>query len=349
MPIHKRGKNYWIDISAPDGTRIRRSTGTEEKAKAQEYHDKIKHELWDASRLEKKQEHLFEEIVLLAMKDAEDQSLYDTKKGYARYWLSVFKGRSITGIKGDEIARMMPTHSQHKSRKKLANGTVNRYRAFIIRAFSLALKHGWVENRPYVPELREPKVRVRWIRKWQARELIDSLNTDIMRKISSFALLTGARRGEILSLTWENIDMENRNAIVTAENAKSGRARPLPLNDEAILILRECDMSCEFVFTANGERLTDIDRKDFAQATIKSGISDFRFHDLRHTWASWHVQNGTPLMMLKEMGGWETLEMVKKYAHLGAEHLNKFVGSVTFLAQENEIGIRRRVKNNAEV
>lgn len=119
------------------------------------------------------------------MKDAEGLSLYGTKKGYARYWLSVFRGRNITGIKGDEIAKMMPAHSQHKSRKKLANGTVNRY-----RTLSLTLKYDQVKNRPYAPERREPKVKVRGIRKWQARELIDSLNADIMRKISLFALLT---------------------------------------------------------------------------------------------------------------------------------------------------------------
>lgn len=337
MPIYKRGKTYWVDISAPDGTRVRHSSGTEEKAKAQEYHDKLKHEMWDVSRLDKRKEHLFEEIVIMALKDAEGQKLYDTKKGYAKYWLSVFKGRTISSIQGDEIARKMPTHAQHKSRKPLENGTINRYRAFIIRAFSLALKHGWIDHRPYVPELREPKVRVRWIRKWQARELIESINSPALKRMVSFALLTGARRGEILTLRWDNVDIENRNAMVTAENAKSGRARSLPLNDEAIRVLRECDMSCEYVFSINGERLMDIERKEFNRALQAVQISDFRFHDLRHTWASWHIQNGTPLMMLKEMGGWETLEMVKKYAHLSAEHLNRFVDSVTFLTQEDEL------------
>lgn len=347
MPIYKRGKNYWIDISAPDGTRIRRSAGTAEKVKAKEYHDKLKHELWDVSRLDRKPVHYFDEIISLVLKDAEEQNAYENKKGYARYWLKVFRGRVITEIQGYEIAKMMPTHSKHKSKKPLANGTVNRYRAFIIRAFSLALKHGWIDHRPYVPELREPKVRVRWIRKWQARDLIDSLKTDIMRRIVSFALLTGARRGEILSLTWEHVDFETGNAIVTAENAKSGKARPLPLNEEAVRILRECDMSCEYVFTVGGKRLTDINRSDFEQALNASDISDFRFHDLRHTWASWHVQNGTPLMTLKELGGWETLEMVKKYAHLSAEHLTRFVGSVTFLAHENEVEAMRNKKISA--
>jgi site-specific recombinase XerD len=54
-------------------------------------------------------------------------------------------------------------------------------------------------------------------------------------------------------------------------------------------------------------------------------MEDFHWHDLRHTWASWHVQRGTPLQVLKELGGWETLEMVQRYAHLSADHLARWV------------------------
>ncbi len=152
----------------------------------------------------------------------------------------------------------------------------------------------------------------------------------------SFALLTGARKGEILSLTWRNVDINRKIAVITAENAKSGKARAVPLNEEVVSILRSLPRECEFVFSSNGERVKQISRTNFARALKKSGIDDFRFHDLRHTWASWHVQNGTPLMALKEMGGWETLEMVNKYAHLSGEHLAKYSGFVTFLAQEEE-------------
>lgn len=149
----------------------------------------------------------------------------------------------------------------------------------------------------------------------------------------SFALLTGARLGEILSLKWKDVDLGRRVAVVTAENAKSGKARPLPLNDDAVAVMREIPFDNEHVFSADGEKEGYINRTDFERALLLSGITDFRFHDLRHTWASWHVQNGTPLMVLKELGGWEKLEMVNKYAHLSGEHLNKFSGIVTFLAQ----------------
>ena len=65
----------------------------------------------------------------------------------------------------------------------------------------------------------------------------------------------------------------------------------------------------------------------------RSGIENFRWHDLRHTWASWHVQLGTPLYVLKELGGWETLEMVNRYAHLAPEHLKAHAERLSLTAQ----------------
>ncbi|KPU02849.1 integrase [Enterobacter cloacae subsp. cloacae] len=332
MPIYKRGKTYWVDISMPDGSRIRRSAGTKEKIRAQEYHDKLRHELWQVSHLDKTPERTFEDMLILALRDAENQACFEHKQKYAEYWLSVFKGRTVSSISGEEISNYLPTHSTAR-KGKLSNATRNRYRAFIMRAFSLAVKAGWIKYTPHIMTQREPKVRVRWIEKAQASLLVDSLRDEWMKRVVSFALLTGARKGEILSLKWENVNLQRRIAVVTAENAKSGRARPLPLNDEAVRVISECNQNAKYVFSVDGNRANDISRLDFARAKKLAGITDFRFHDLRHTWASWHVQNGTPLMTLKELGGWEKLEMVNKYAHLSIEHLDRFTGSVTFLAQ----------------
>ena len=77
-----------------------------------------------------------------------------------------------------------------------------------------------------------------------------------------------------------------------------------------------------FVFTySNGRKVQSISLRIWKNALEKAGISDFRWHDLRHTWASWLVQSGVPLCALQEMGGWESVEMVRGYAHLSAEHL----------------------------
>jgi len=75
--------------------------------------------------------------------------------------------------------------------------------------------------------------------------------------------------------------------------------------------------------------------KAWKKALNRAGIEDFRWHDLRHTWASWHVQNGTSLQELQELGGWASYEMVLRYAHLAADHLKEAASRIegTILTQ----------------
>jgi site-specific recombinase XerC len=77
----------------------------------------------------------------------------------------------------------------------------------------------------------------------------------------------------------------------------------------------------QHVFSYRGKPIGQVSTKGWYAALGRSGIDHFRWHDLRHTWASWHVQNGTPLFALQELGGWESSEMVRRYAHLAADHL----------------------------
>lgn len=177
-------------------------------------------------------------------------------------------------------------------------------------------------------------MRVRWRDKNDASSLIGNLQHEWMKNLCSFALRTGARLREILSLIWQDINLGRRRAGVKAEVARSGRARQLPLCDVAVQILNRISRDFEYVFSSDGTLHDYFVRSGFNRTLKLSGIKDFRFHDLRHTWASWHVQDGTPLMVLKELGGWEKLEMVNKYAHLSGEHLSRFSGVVTFLTQE---------------
>jgi len=79
------------------------------------------------------------------------------------------------------------------------------------------------------------------------------------------------------------------------------------------------------VFTFNGKTVHQVNTKAWHKALKRVGIENFRWHDLRHTWASWHIQEGTPLHVLQELGGWSTPEMVQKYAHLSSEHLAQWV------------------------
>jgi len=77
----------------------------------------------------------------------------------------------------------------------------------------------------------------------------------------------------------------------------------------------------ELVFSFRGKPISQVSTKAWYMALQRAGIEDFRWHDLRHTWASWHAQGGTLLFALQELGGWESAEMVRRYAHLSADHL----------------------------
>lgn len=170
-----------------------------------------------------------------------------------------------------------------------------------------------------------------------------------MQDAAVVAVSTGLRESELFSLSPPQVDLAQRNAWITHEGAKSGYARAVPLNDDACAVLERRIATLRkrgkrsggkgLVFTRGDEldtRIQQNDRRDFNRACQTVGIEDFHWHDLRHTWASWHVQRGTPLLVLKELGGWETIEMVQRYAHLAPSHIAAHAATVKFWS--NSVG-----------
>lgn len=145
------------------------------------------------------------------------------------------------------------------------------------------------------------------------------------------------RRSNIVDLKWQQIDLQRKVAWIYPEESKSGRAIGVALNDLAESVLRrQIGRHHNWVFvhtesvkrndgtTTARVRKMRVDSNTAWRAALKrAGIEDFRFHDLRHTWASWLIQAGVPLSALQEMGGWESIEMVQRYAHLAPNHLTE--------------------------
>jgi len=110
-----------------------------------------------------------------------------------------------------------------------------------------------------------------------------------------FSLATGLHESNVTGLEWSKVDLSRRVAWIHADQSKSGRAIGIPLNNEAIVVLRNQQGKHKHqVFTYRGMPVLKANTKAWRQAQVRAGILDFRWHDLRHTWASWHVQNGTP-------------------------------------------------------
>jgi hypothetical protein len=115
-------------------------------------------------------------------------------------------------------------------------------------------------------------------------------------------------------------------AWVLGDQTKNGKALAVPLNDKAMSTLEgQLGKDPHWVFARRRAPVHQTSTRTWYEAVARAGLDDFCWHDLRHTWASWHVQNGTPLHVLQELGGWSSFRMVQRYAHLSSEHLRAWV------------------------
>lgn len=174
-----------------------------------------------------------------------------------------------------------------------------------------------------------------------------------IKPVVIFALATGLRRSNIIDLEWQQVDMQRKVAWVNPENAKAGKAIGVALNDTACRVLRDqIGKSSRWVFVHTKAKhrpdgtLTPVvrkmrvdDNKAWHIGLQKAGIEDFRFHVLRHTWASWLIQSGVPLSVLQEMGGEESIEMVRRYAHLVPNHLSKHARKIDVIFGNNDTNV----------
>jgi integrase len=142
-------------------------------------------------------------------------------------------------------------------------------------------------------------------------------------QMARFAAATGLRRGNVTGLTWNRI--EGKFAYVPGSQSKGKRGIPVPLNADALAVLKERrGIHDTHVFTFRGKPVHLVTTKRWRAACAAAGLAGLRFHDLRHTWASWQAQAGTPVYALRELGGWSTDAMVKRYAHLGPGDLAQY-------------------------
>jgi integrase len=150
-----------------------------------------------------------------------------------------------------------------------------------------------------------------------------------------FALATGLRQSNVTKLEWSQVDLVRRVAWIHADQAKGRKAIHVSLNSIAVSVLHgQIGKHSSRVFTFRGKPITQANTKAWKNALKRAGIEDFRWHDLRHTWASWLVQNGTPLNVLQEMRAWESDGMVRRYAHLAPAQLAKHAEVITSLLDD---------------
>ena len=217
----------------------------------------------------------------------------------------------------------------------------NRYLSLIRAIFNRSVKTwDWLQKAPTITLYREPKLRVRYLTPLEIKRLLEEL-PDHQKPIFVCSIMTGLRRSNVLNLRWEQVDFERDAIVISGDEMKAGRTHVVPISPTLKkILLEQVNKHPRYVFTYNGKRIKDI-KTAFRNALKRAGITDYRWHDNRHTWASLLIQNGVPLNELQEMGAWNSVEMVKRYAHLSPQKLkdnaqvveNILAPSVTILSQ----------------
>ena len=331
MALYKRGSTWWISFTH-NGQRIQKSTGTADKIASQEYHDKIKAERWSITKLENKPVYSWREGVLRWLQESSDKRSIETDKVHFRWLDGHLSSYHLHEISNDVLEEL----AAKKATEGVTPTTVNRVLE-IVRALLTKAHHKW-EWLDKVPTVRMRQIensRIRWLTVKEANRLLQELPAHL-KDMAAFTLATGLRASNVTGLEWQNIDMVKRHAWVHADQSKTKKAISVPLNDDAIDILHSRrNAHPRFVFTYQNQPIKKCSTRAWTKALGRADISDFRWHDLRHTWASWHVQNGTSLQELQQLGGWSSFEMVLRYAHLSGDHLRSAANRI------NAMGVTR--------
>ncbi len=338
MSIFKRkdSPNWWIKITAPNGQCVQQSTATTEKLKAKEFHDKLKAMLWDQHRLGIKPSRTWHEVVLRWIQETNDKVTHEGDLAKLR-WLDPFLGH----LKLDDINLAVIDSIRSAKLKEVKKPTVNRYLALVRSILRKARDEWeWVDKVPKIKLFKETADKEHALTAEQAQRLLSELPTH-QHETVLFALATGLRQSNILKLEWSKVDLLRRHAWVPGISSKNGKPIAVPLNEMAVeVLIRQKGKHATRVFTYRGKPIANANTKAWKRALNRAEITGFRWHDLRHTWATWQRQAGTPTHELQRLGGWRTGAMVERYAHIAPDHLSIAAGRIDGILSTATIQLR---------
>jgi integrase len=320
---------WWMSFMY-QGRQVRRSTGTADKRLAEAILGKVKVQIIEGKYFDK----LREDAKTFA--DLMDRYLTEHASRRAHYRRYVNMVTNLTHFFGNpKLGAVTPKTIVAFKNKRYADGvapaTINRELAVLKKAFNLACREWeWATDNPVcrVSMEREDNTRDRWLTEEEEGRLLDAA-APWVRELIVFAINTGMRRGEILSLTWAGVDFTRR--TVTVFRSKNGERRTIPMNHTVVDVLAQkhegTDASkrsgCNLVFIS--EAATPLDgsnlRRGFTCALKAARIEDFHFHDLRHTFATRLVQAGVDLYKVQRLLGHKSPSMTQRYAHHYPESL----------------------------
>ncbi len=337
--IYKREDSpyWWISATLSNGKRVRQSSGTETREEAEAYLAKIKLDAYKSIHFGIKPHRSWQEAVVRYLEIKARLKSYRDVKRICENLHPYLGDLMLNQINGDVVWLVI----EKELKKGNMPATVNRYLAVLRGLLRMARDEWrWIDHIPKIRMLTGEVERDRWLTKEEADKLL-AVCPDHLAAVVKFALATGCRAREILGLEWNRVDLNRNTAWLN--QTKNGTPRGVPLNKSAVAVLTDqVGKHPKFCFTYNSEPIRyNISNHAWITALKKAELEDFRFHDLRHTWASWHRQAGTSCDELKELGGWKTRSMVDRYAKFATEHLAHAASRLDIQTGDNVINLSR--------
>lgn len=330
--LYKRGNTWWIAYAGPDGEIVRESSKSKRKADAEALYIRRKGEVLQGSHpgLIRKREEVslktyIEEMYLKIPEVATQKSI--SQKSY-------ILRKACRGIGHIPLQRITPDIiKEYLDRLEGAGATKNRHLAAVKHVLRMAAESGILKEEvalkaKKVKVRKEGEGRVRYLTVAECSRLLEQLAChDAIHDMVQFAMNTGLRRGSIEALRWEHVNFDTQ--FIHLPDSKSGSRFDAPLNKAAYEVLQrryEVTGGVGFVFW----RWRYADRTKWRKALVAAEITDFRFHDLRHTFISHLIMAGADIVSVQRLAGHKTLKMTLRYTHLAPDHLAKAVGLINF-------------------
>lgn len=336
MPVHKRG-NAWHYAFMIDGVRYRAAIpSARTKSQAMQAEVRARLEVIDGTR-QVERKILFSEFVeeTFLPWSRDNKASWNDDRLIAKVLTNFFSGRTLNEITPMLVEKFKKERRETATyrRQQRKPATVNRELGVLSKILSLAIDSGFLRNNPCsrVRRLRQDSLRTRYLSDDEENRLIEAVQKlPPLDSIVLIALNTGMRRGEILSLRWEDVDFFR--GLINIPRSKSGRPRAIPINrelaDELDRLKADRDLN-PFVFPGDrrGNHLGWLTRK-WSHAVREAGIPNFRFHDLRHTFATRVAAGNTDPFTLASILGHSTIQMSARYAHGTEEGARRAVESL---------------------
>lgn len=324
LPLYRQPKSpyWWVRIQIA-GAKIRKSTKTTDRAAAEEFEQAERERLWRLEKLGDRSATAFS--VAAARWLTETQKRTKAKDEAILEWFCSqpeLKEAPLSAVDRDAIDELRGMLTDEGKSK----GTVDRYMA-LLRAVlrKSADEWGYLDRAPKVPMFNAPTLEPFWLTRAQFEALRVELPAHLALA-AEFAVLTLLRMRSMLGLTWDRVDLRRRRAWVPRSGMKAGDTFGFPLSARAVKVLRKLKTlspAGERVFQYDGAPIDDCNTAAFKKAAVRAGLDPEKvnWHTLRHTGASWAVQDGVTLHELMLLGDWHSYAMVQRYAHLAPDHL----------------------------